>query len=185
MRVALSRPSISDVPSVNTFAPLCSREYLAIVSVEHIAARMPRTLLAAIAEPIPAPSIAIPASDSPRDDALGNGGRDIRIVDRFRAVGADVCHRNPSSAQVLDERPLHCQAGVIVADGDAPDVVRRREIRRKSFVARTRSNDSHAPGRQRVTRERRHVTGGGELHRGADIERPRVGLCDDVEFFHR
>ena len=36
MRVALSRLSMSDVPSVNTFAPLCSREYLAIVSVEHI-----------------------------------------------------------------------------------------------------------------------------------------------------
>src|SRR3954468_5920995 len=110
MRVALSRLSMSDVPSVKTFAPLCSREYLAIVSVEHIAARMPRTLLAAIAEAVPAPSIASPGADSPPVDrdpgvrlsarhALGNSRGNIRVVDRLRAIGADVCHRNPSPSK--------------------------------------------------------------------------------------
>ena len=41
----------------------------------HIAARMPRTLLAAIAEPSPAPSMTMPASASPRGDRLRHAPR--------------------------------------------------------------------------------------------------------------
>ena len=54
----------SVAPSVSTFAPLCSREYRAIVSVVAITARMPLTLFAAMADPMPAPSMTIPASAS-------------------------------------------------------------------------------------------------------------------------
>src|SRR5687768_12309088 len=56
-------------PSVSTLAPLCSRAYRASVTDGHIAARTPRILLAAMADPRPAPSITIPASASPRTTA--------------------------------------------------------------------------------------------------------------------
>ncbi len=59
----------SVAPRAITFAPLCSREYRAIVSSVQFTARMPRTLLAAIAEPMPAPSIAMPPSASLRATA--------------------------------------------------------------------------------------------------------------------
>src|SRR5262249_12459469 len=51
-------------PSVKMFAPLCSRAYLAMVSDTAAAARMPSILFAAIADPMPAPSMTIPASTS-------------------------------------------------------------------------------------------------------------------------
>ena len=57
-------------PNASTFAPLCSREYRARVGVVHIEARTPRILLAAIADPRPAPSMTMPASASPLATAL-------------------------------------------------------------------------------------------------------------------
>ena len=65
--IARASSGVSSVaPSVRTFAPLCSREYRAMVSVVAITARTPSILLAAIADPIPAPSMTMPASASPR-----------------------------------------------------------------------------------------------------------------------
>src|SRR5688500_15648881 len=62
---ASSRATSVD-PSERTLAPLCCRAYRASSTFRHIAARAPGTLLAAIVEPSPAPSITIAASASPR-----------------------------------------------------------------------------------------------------------------------
>ena len=53
-------------PSASTLAPVCSRAYRASVGLMHMAARTPGTLLAAIVDPMPAPSITTPASASRR-----------------------------------------------------------------------------------------------------------------------
>ena len=53
-------------PRARTLAPLCWRAYRASVWLMHMAARIPLTLFAAIVDPMPEPSMTIPASASPR-----------------------------------------------------------------------------------------------------------------------
>ena len=60
----------------------------------------------------------------------------------------------------------------------------RRQIGRQRRVGEPGADDRDPPRRQRVLRQRRDVPARRELHRRADIERPRVGLGDDVESFH-
>ncbi len=105
-----------------------------MVSLTHIAARTPRTLFAAIADPMPAPSIAIPASDSPLGHASRDRTGDIRIVYRVGRVCSHVEHRQTAAAQMSHERAFDRQARVIAADDHAPDVARGRQITWERFV---------------------------------------------------
>ncbi len=82
------------------------------------------------------------------------------------------------------DRLFQGDAGVIVADRDATDVRRGREVRRKRRVDRTGGHHGHAPRRQRVARERRHVAAFRQFHRRADVDRPGVGFGNDVESLH-
>ena len=90
-----------------TLAPLCSREYRAIVSVGHIAARMPRTLFAAIADPMPAPSIAIPASASSRATLVATAAGNVRVVYRLGACRCLTSSTAMPRPRRCATRPLH------------------------------------------------------------------------------
>ena len=136
----LRRRVSSVAPSVSTLAPLCSREYRAIVSVVAMTARMPSILLAAIAEPMPAPSMTMPASASPRRHGVGHSGGDVRIVDRIRRVRAKIVDRESPAPQEADEDRAQSDAGMVAGDGDRPDVGFRRQRRpRPSATCPSRS----------------------------------------------
>ena len=106
-------------PSVRTFASLCSRAFLASASVLQVAARTPGTLLAAIAEPIPAPSTTIPKFASPwATRSAGDLGED-RVVDRLLSVRAAVADLVTVARQVCTQPLLELEAAVVGAEGDS------------------------------------------------------------------
>jgi hypothetical protein len=127
---------------------------------------MPAILLAAIADPMPAPSIAMPASASPR--ATGR-----RLFNH-----ADIFDRNATSAQPGHQGGLQVEPYVITADGDASDSgLPRRSVKGPHVV----ENDGDAPAPERVLGKRRDVTARRQADGGAGLEDPSVRLGDDVE----
>ena len=186
-RATIARASsavTSDAPSVSTLAPLCSREYRAIVSVVAIAALIPRTLLAAIADPMPAPSITMPASASPRETARPTGCRDVRVIDR---VGRCPCHDRRPPGRDRAASAIRSRRSVMpvwsLAMATRPDIGRRSEpelVWRRAALA----DDRDPALAQRVERERRDVSAPRQQHRLAALQDAGVGLGDDVEGFH-
>lgn len=69
---------VSRAPSARTFRSLCSRDSRALVSSPMAAARMPGTLFAAIAMPIPLPQTSTPRANrpslTPRATAVAKSG---------------------------------------------------------------------------------------------------------------
>ena len=82
--------STNFAPRVSTLASLCSRALRAAASSTHRAARTPGTLLAAMAEPIPAPSTRMPSRGLAARDRAGHGQGDVGIVHGLRGEGAEV-----------------------------------------------------------------------------------------------
>ena len=154
------------------------------VSFAHIAARTPRTLFAAIAEPMPAPSMTIPASTLPSRDASRDRPGNIGIVYRVGRVCAHV-ERRPCRARA-DGRRARASAqrrcdrcrwprGDV---GDGRQIARAATHRRSRRERRSRGAPPAclAPAASRGRR--------GQLDGRPRVDRPRVGLGDDVESFH-
>ena len=93
-----------------------------MVSVVAITARMPSTLFAAIADPMPAPSMTMPASASPRATASRHARRDVRIVHRIVSSVPRSFDRQAAAAQERDERLPQRDARVVAGDRHRPDV---------------------------------------------------------------
>ena len=99
----------------------------------------------------------MPASASPRATLRRHARRDVRIVHRLGAVGAEVVDGQPAPAQVLHERALQRHAGVVAGDRHAPDVGWRRQSAGSAASTRAGADHRDAPRRQRVLRQRRDV----------------------------
>ena len=82
-------------------------------------ARMPATLLAAIAMPRPEPQKRMPRSNAPDADLVRDRRGEVRIVDRLGRVGAEILIRNAAFVEELLNRLLEGDAGVIGAERDA------------------------------------------------------------------
>ncbi len=111
-----------------------------------------------------------------------NLGGNVRIVHRIGALGADIEHAQPSLPQVVAQCGLQRHAGMIAADRHRLDVGNRRETIKARLGHAAQHGD--APRLERVGRERRDVPARLQRHGDTDVERPRVGLSDDVERFH-
>jgi hypothetical protein len=76
------------------------------------------TLLAAICSPWPEPPSTMPRSASPRTTARPTAAQNCGVVDRIRAVGAEVEHGVVEVGEHRDQVALQVVAGVVGADGD-------------------------------------------------------------------
>ena len=100
-------------PSARTFASLCSRARRAVSTSLADAARMPWTLLAAIAMPIPVPQIRMPESTFPSTTSRLTFCGDVGVVDRGIGVRAEVLVLDVQLVEQFPDVALEGDAGVI------------------------------------------------------------------------
>ncbi len=146
-------------------------------------ARMPFTLLAAIAEPMPAPSMTIPASHLSARHEDGDRLRHVGVVHRIRPSGPEIPDGQPPRPQPSGQSLPESDAGVIAGNRQGSGVGLGHECR---GIGRrlTIPYDRDPALAQGVFRERRDMPPCGQRHGLAMRERTRVGLGDDVETFH-
>ena len=92
-----------------------------------------------------------------------------------------VC-RHASAPQMLDERRLQGDRGVIAGDGDRPNLRDRRERGVVGIGAFT--HHRNAPCLERILRQRRNVAAAHEYDRAAVLQHARVRFGDHLKSFH-
>ena len=138
MRVGVG-PRTRRPASDRTLRSLCSRASAAPSTSPITAARMPGTLLAAIAMPTPLPQTRMPRSAWPAATASATGRGVVGIVDRRGRRGAEVAPADAARVERTLQRFFQLEARVVGAERDehARDcTLRTRNARRFHLSAR-------------------------------------------------
>jgi hypoxanthine phosphoribosyltransferase len=119
---------------------------------------------------------------SPRDLKRNRGCR-IRIVDGLAGIRPEIVHGEAAASQMLDERFLEREAGVIVCDRHRTNRARRRES--LGVYVGAFANHRDAAALQGVSCQRCHVSSSDE-HDGAPVvEHTSVGFTYQLESLHQ